>query len=169
MAIKEVTLHVPARTVFDPETGQGHVHFTIDPATVRDTDTGEQIGTIAGCLGGGVEIAVGEGFENVWAIEARDLWQALQDALRESETPAPAPEPCYRLAGKLGPWARRGMEGERYLAVGPQLTPTYRRIADTCKADDGTWRYVRVRLEGEDEYNHHGCGTNVYERGGDHA
>jgi Holliday junction resolvase RusA-like endonuclease len=73
-------------------------------------------------------------------------------------------QPRFEVAGKLGPWARLGMEGERYLAVGPQGKPAYRRIADARKADDGTWRYVRTRIEHEDDYHHHGCGTNIYKK-----
>lgn len=66
----------------------------------------------------------------------------------------------YRMAGKLGPWARRGAEGVRYFAVG--VWPVYRRILSAVKED--SWDYVRVRLEGEagDERSCW-CGTNTYE------
>lgn len=68
----------------------------------------------------------------------------------------------YRMAGKIGPWARRGAKGVRYLATGPQGQPVYRRILSAEKEGD-TWHYVRVRLEGEDDVLSCWCGTNTYE------
>jgi NTP pyrophosphatase (non-canonical NTP hydrolase) len=70
----------------------------------------------------------------------------------------------FRTAGKLGSWARRGMRGERYLAVSAQGTSGYRRIVDARLPDDGTWRHVLVQVEGSDTYSRHGCNTNVYEK-----
>ena len=59
-----------------------------------------------------------------------------------------APLEPYRQAGKLGPWARQGVKGVRYLATGPQKQPAYRRILSAKKEGD-FWRYLRVRLDGE--------------------
>lgn len=68
----------------------------------------------------------------------------------------------YRRAGKLGPWARGWPRDVRYLATGPQKQPVYRRIKQAGKEGD-SWRYVRVRLEGETDVRSCWCGTNIYE------
>lgn len=65
-------------------------------------------------------------------------------------------------AGKLGPWARLGAEGVRYLATDPQKQPIYRRILSAEKEGDN-WRYLQVCLEGEVGVRSCWCGTNVYE------
>jgi len=69
----------------------------------------------------------------------------------------------YEHAGKLGPWARRGMRGTRYLAVGLQGQHEYARI-ESAEKSGGSWRYVLVKLEGDCEPHSHGANTNTYAR-----
>lgn len=74
----------------------------------------------------------------------------------------------YEHAGKLGPWARndkptRECWPDRYLAVGSQNKPTYKRIIDVERGPEG-WRYISVLLEGSEEPTLHGCNTNTYVR-----
>lgn len=86
--------------------------------------------------------------------------------------------PVYSYAGKLGPWARLGMEDVRYLATGPPKHPVYRRIVGVAKKKD-SWRYVQVRLErvasmrevksisarvGESDMYSYWCGVNTYRK-----
>ena len=67
----------------------------------------------------------------------------------------------YRYAGKLGPWARAWPRDVRYLATGSPRRPMYGRIKQAGKEGD-SWRYVRVRLEGESDVRSCWCGTNTY-------
>lgn len=70
----------------------------------------------------------------------------------------------FEYAGKLGPWARHGMQGTRYLDRGKQASPDYRKITDVTEGSDGTWRYICVRLESSEDWLCVWCGTNTYER-----
>jgi hypothetical protein len=75
-------------------------------------------------------------------------------------------KPRYALAGKLGTWVRHGCKGMRYLAIGSQCSPTYRRIVSAERTSENGY-YIDVLLEGSDEGHCHGAGTNVYRRIGD--
>jgi len=68
----------------------------------------------------------------------------------------------YRMVGKIGPWARLGAEGVRYLAIGSAKQTVYRRILSAEKEGD-SWYYLLVRLEGEYDALSCWCGTNIYE------
>ncbi len=86
-------------------------------------------------------------------------------ALIELGTPVPAGVLArYEYAGKIGPWARHGEGRTRYLDTGLQGKPIYRRILTAGKDEDGTWRYLRVMVEGMEDRLHVWCGTNTYER-----
>jgi len=99
--------------------------------------------------------------------QAPSFTECMLEALHvhdpERYDPPPAKEPRFQVAGKLGPWARHGCRGDRYLAVGLQEKPEYKRISWAENGGD-TWRYVRVLLEGQPHGRLHGCGTTVYER-----
>lgn len=69
----------------------------------------------------------------------------------------------YTVAGKLGPWARYGCRGERYLMVGSKEKGHYALIKHVEKSGD-TWRYIDVLVEGSSEPHAHGCGTNTYRK-----
>ena len=68
-------------------------------------------------------------------------------------------------AGKLGPWARAGAKGTRFLDVGSQGAPAYRQITSVVKHGE-TWRYISVTVaHGENVWETRSCGsgTNIYE------
>lgn len=90
--------------------------------------------------------------------------------LPRGDPPGPALKPLerYKVAGKLGPWARGGCEGERFLDMGLQGRPKYMQILK-AERDGDDWRYVRVIVkEGEHLTSTYPkwCGTNVYKRAG---
>jgi len=65
-------------------------------------------------------------------------------------------------SGKLGPWVRGGCKGIRYLDVGYQGKPDYRRI-DHAEKDGPTWRYLRLNVEGVHRPLVRWCNCNIYE------
>ena len=75
-----------------------------------------------------------------------------------------------QYAGKLGPWARGGCVGTRYLDTGLQGRPVYSRIV-RAEPEGGQWRWVRVWLEAEHQPSSEPrswqvvrwCGCNTYE------
>ena len=67
----------------------------------------------------------------------------------------------YKLyAGKLGPWARGGCKGTRYLQVGLQGKHEYKKIISATK-DKDTWYWIRVNLG--DFSLLRSCNCNIYE------
>lgn len=64
-------------------------------------------------------------------------------------------------AGKLGPWARGGCRGNRYLDMGLQGRPDYRRILQV-EPEGGKWYWLEVRLE-DGRRVVRWCGCNTYE------
>ena len=65
-------------------------------------------------------------------------------------------------SGKLGPWARYGAKGKRYLDVGYQGQPDYRLI-ESVEKDGDNWRYLRVQVAGISDTLVRWCSCNIYE------
>lgn len=84
MAFKEVLITVPMRTLFDPATGKGIMHLGATSLTVSDND-GAKIGTICSVVGVGLDIYAGEGPEDVWHLDPRDVWNGLISALERAQ------------------------------------------------------------------------------------
>ena len=59
MARRKLLLTVEAEEMFDPETGQGELHFTFMDTVCQvrrgEGDDQKDLGEVAGCLGGGLE------------------------------------------------------------------------------------------------------------------
>lgn len=72
----------------------------------------------------------------------------------------------YVYDGKIGPWARHGCAGDRYLDVGEQGLPKYERITSAKRAGK-TWRYLEVETAPGprlvSRYRKF-CSTNIYRR-----
>lgn len=67
----------------------------------------------------------------------------------------------FEYAGKLGPWARRGGPGRRFLDVGFQGHPRMCEIARVEKEGE-SWRYIRVYMVGSNKPRSCGCNHNTY-------
>ena len=69
----------------------------------------------------------------------------------------------FEYAGKLGPWARGGCKGTRYLDIGPCGKPEYRRILRAEKEGE-SWAWIAVLIESRwGRRIVRWCGCNTYE------
>lgn len=77
------------------------------------------------------------------------------------DIPLPSME-HFVVSGKLGPWARNGGQGHRYVTMGVQGHEEHIQI-EHAEKDGDTWRYIRVTTK-TGETLLLGCGTNIYQR-----
>lgn len=79
----EIAITVPLRLTSSPRYSRGNLHMKYEMAEV--TQDGKPIGSIAPCVGGGIELhdeASGES----WFMNIADLWEAFQKSLPKEVT-----------------------------------------------------------------------------------
>lgn len=66
----------------------GSLHMVIEAVDVNDAKTGKRLGRVAGCIGGGIEVIVGD---RHWKIDVMSLWRAVEemDRVYDANTPKP--------------------------------------------------------------------------------
>lgn len=91
--LKKKDLKLPtmrADCIYDGEaygdgTGGGQMFFTFADTTVTVGKRGKEIGTVAGCVGGGIQFTHKDYPNQTWRINPRTLWHAFVKSLPEKK------------------------------------------------------------------------------------
>lgn len=68
-----------AKLMFSPEYTQGSMGMKLGDSCLElsDAETGKKVGYVCACIGGGIELQIGE---ETWGINMGDLWRAVRRA-----------------------------------------------------------------------------------------
>ncbi|MBK8990128.1 MAG: hypothetical protein IPM39_29375 [Chloroflexi bacterium] len=81
-ASTNITLTITLKQCRNKDGGVMHFNDAGTYALVSDTETGQSVGGIGACIGGGFEIALGK---NAWFIAYPDIWAAFEAAIEQEE------------------------------------------------------------------------------------
>lgn len=79
-----LTLTITITKSHDKNGGVFHLKDSGTTAIVTETETGEEIGSIGACIGGGLELALDER-RAAWFVSYQDIWKAFENALKEAD------------------------------------------------------------------------------------
>ena len=69
---------VPFRVSYDPDKKSGSLHFSFADTTITMTDKDKKIGSLAGCLGCGIEFRMEDDIDpKTYYIDGFELWNAF--------------------------------------------------------------------------------------------
>lgn len=77
---EEITLVVKAKLTYSPRRSENVLHMKFGDTTMDVTADGKKLGSVAACIGGGVEMQDST-TQETWTMDFRDLWYAFQQAL----------------------------------------------------------------------------------------
>ena len=77
---RPISLTVEAEITYDPARSENRLHLTIGVCCVTVSQGEQEMGRIAGCIGGAIEIS-DKASGRAWTISPQDLWAAFQVAL----------------------------------------------------------------------------------------
>jgi hypothetical protein len=73
--------NLPIRVSFDPRYQQGHLHLTMEAATIAID--GKEVGSIMFCIGGGLELNDAR-TKKSWYLGLNEIWAAFESMLAEN-------------------------------------------------------------------------------------
>lgn len=84
MTPQTLTLTITVTKSHDEHGGVFHLKDSGTTAMVNNSETGEQIGSIGACIGGGLEMTLDEQ-RAAWFVSYQDIWHAFENALKEAQ------------------------------------------------------------------------------------